>query len=395
VGGVPSATPVSSVRWATVLPPGSRLHAASIAVDGDLVLLSTTLPATGPGGLPAAVFQSGSSATGRLAREVVVPRAVSQPFLAGAPATGTVLVPTLGDDPARRELRALDATSGAVRWVVPAELGGDPSGGAYFHPAGQDGMSVVGQVLGTSSVRQSCGLCAVDLTSGRVRWRIRATVAASGRALGAVVVAHDRTAAVIGTREAAILLVVESETGREVFRRDTSWSPNAMWPSVMRCGPLVLGVAGRSDTSAVVTAYDGSGDAAWARTVAGPPIVDRFSGTVVLADADGGIEAIACDNGGVRWSWTPGRVAEDQLVLTGARSGYVIGNAGAVVVAFDVLTGRPVWHGSAAADNPGQWTGRSYVAWRDDSTLVAYAGAREPVAVTMDDGREHPVFLPS
>ncbi len=394
VGVVPSAVPSPAVRWTTVLPPGSRLRAASIAVAGDLVLLSTTLPANGPDGLPVAVFEAGSGTTGRLAHEVLVPRAVSQPYLAGVPASGTVLVTTQGLDPSRRELRAMDATSGAVRWALPAELGGDASGGAFFHPAGQDGASVVGQVLGTTPARQSCALCAVDLTSGRVRWRIPATVADSGRALLAVVVAPDRTAAVIGTRAAATLLVVESGTGRELFRRDTTWSPNAMWPSVMRCGPLVLAIAGRGDTSAVVTAYDASGDEAWVRTVSRPPIVDPTSGTVVLADADGGIEAIACSTGEVRWSWTPGRVAADQLALTSARSGYVIGNAGAVVVAFDVRTGTPVWRGRAAPDNPGQWTGRSYLAWRDDGTLVAYAGTREPVAVTMDDGREHPVFLP-
>jgi outer membrane protein assembly factor BamB len=393
VSAVPTVAPSPAVRWATELPPDARLRAASITVAGDLFMLSTTMtPAAGDP--PTVVFESGASTSGRLAHEVVVPRAVSQPFLVGSPASGTVLVTTQGTDPSTRELRALDATSGAVRWVVPAELGGDRSGNAFFHAWGQAGELVIGQVLGDTSSRQPCALCAVDVTTGRVRWRIPGPVADSGLAVGAVVAAGDRTAAVIGTRGDVQLLVVDSATGHEFYRRPTAWPPNAMWPSVMRCGTAVLGVAGDGG-SAVVTAYDPTGAVAWTRAVSAPPVVDAFTATAVLSSTDRGIEATACDTGVDRWTWTSGRVARDEIRVTVARSGYAVGNAGAVGIAVDVLTGSPVWRGRAAADNPAQWTGRDYLAWRDDRTLVAYAGVREPVAVTGDDGREHPVFLPS
>ena len=394
VSAVPTAAPSPAVRWATTLPADARLRAASITAAGDRFMLSTTVtPAAGD--LPAVVFETGASASGRLAHEVVVPRAVSQPFLVGHPASGTVLVTTQGVDPSRRELRALDAITGVARWVLPAELGGDRSGNAFFHAWGQAGDLVIGQVLGDSPGRQSCALCAVDVTTGRVRWHVAGPVADSGLAVGAVVGSLDRTAAVIGTRTDAQLLVVDTATGREVYRRPTTWPPNAMWPSVMRCGAAVLGVAGGDGASAVVTAHDAAGDLVWTRDVSRPPLVDALTATAVLSSVDRGVEATACDTWVDRWSWTSDRVARDEIGLTVARSGYVVGNAGAVGIAVDVLTGSAVWRGRADADNPAQWTGRSYLAWRDDRTLVAYAGPREPVAVTGSDGREHPVFLPS
>lgn len=390
---VPSAAPASSIRWSTSLAARSWLLGGAISSAGALFMLSTTETPTGVDPLPAAVVATGSSATGRLGREVVVARAASQPFLVGDPGSGTILITTLGPDGSRRELRALDARAGSTRWMRPADLDGTSTDNSFFHVWGASNGMVVGQVLGDTTTSQPCALCALDVTTGRTRWSVAGPVAGSGLAVGAVVVGPDVTAAVLGPQGQAQLVVVDTLTGRELFRRTTDWAPDALWPSVLRCGPMTVAVERAPGSGGAVTAYDRRGSVVWSSSVLRPPIVDETTETAVLATSDGGVTARACATGARRWSWTAERVARDAWGLTVARSGFVVGNAGAAGMVVDVMTGKPVWQGRIDADNPAQWTGASYLEWGPGRSLVAYAGSREPVGVLLDGGLEHPVFL--
>lgn len=380
--------------WTVEVPAASPVSGGFVTAGAGWFTVSRTVAV---GAVPVVSMVAGDSRHGSLGRDVLEIRgAVGEPLvfdLAGSPVAVLPVRRDPSDEKSPVEETAYDVRSGRVLWRRDASLGegGDP--GSYVHIWGSYGGLLIGQVNGDEAVARRCGVCALELSTGRTVWSMPGTPAPGPVAMNHIAVGGGTVAASMA--EGSRLVVLDARTGRTRFLRGTSEPSNAQWPSVLLAGDAVVSVvdapgAGSTAQVDVYGAHDGS--RRWQATTAELPKVDPVSTRVVLVDADGALTIRSLDTPAVSWSLSSDRARSDAVAVQYADEGRVVATSRGQVVAWDARDGHALWAGMFARPNDHQWDGRRYVAWADDGHLAGWAGAAPPLGVDISGQGEIPLF---
>lgn len=383
-----------SPAWVIDVPASSPVRGGFVTARAGWFTVATTVA---DGQVPVVSIVAGDAVHGALGERVLQVRgAVGQPLVFDLHGRPVAVLPVRRDPAVSTSVvdeTAYDVRSGRVLWQRPASLGETADPSSYFHIWGSSGGLLIGQVNGDETAPRRCGVCALELATGRTVWASSGTPAPGPVAMNHIAVDADTVAASLsgGSR----LLVLDARSGRVLFLRGTTQPPNAQWPVVQLAGDAVVSVVGTAGNGAgaevdVYGARDGA--PRWQETTTQLPQVDHESARVVLVDASGALTVRALDPAGASWRMTADQVRRDAVAVQYADDGRVVATARGQVVAWDARDGHAVWAGMFARPNANQWDGSRYIAWADDGRLASYVSKDPPLGVDIWGRGEIPLF---
>ncbi|MBA2470257.1 MAG: PQQ-binding-like beta-propeller repeat protein [Chloroflexia bacterium] len=292
---MPGPAPTGSPILAWQVDTGGELYGAPAIADGILYVMSKA------GILHALDAESGTE---------IWRHTVTSYVTRATPAVvdGTVYVG------AGFTFSALDAATGAERWSIPLQYGGQAS------PTVRDGLVIVSSQQGW--------IFALEAESGEIAWRLPT----EGIVFGAASITGD---AVIYATDEGILYNVDRQTGVSNWRITL---PGAIYAAPVVTGDTVLATTQAGELYALDLA---SGDRLWSVNYGGalPPATDGE--VVVLAASDGGIYGLDAATGEQRWLYPAGKQSLTAPAITG---NLAILGAGTSLLALDLNTGEAVWY---------------------------------------------------
>jgi outer membrane protein assembly factor BamB len=380
--------------WVIEVPASSPVRGGFLTARSGWFTVATTVA---EGQVPVVSIAAGDAVHGTLEdRALEVRGAVGQPLVFDLHGRPVAVLPVRRDPTAQTSVvdeTAYDVRSGRVLWRRPASLDEPVDPSSYFHIWGTADGLIIGQINGDEPAARRCGVCALDLASGRTVWSSPGTPAPGPVAMNHIAVDAGTVAA--SESGGSRLVVLDARTGRVRFVRGTTAPPNGQWPVVLLAGDAVVSVVdgpGDGDTAEVDVYGAGDGSPRWHGTTTQLPKVDRASTRIVLVDASGGLSVRALDASGASWAMSAEQARRDAVAVQYADDGRVVATSRGQVVAWDSRDGHAVWAGMFARPNANQWDGRRYVAWASEGRLAAYASTTAPLGVDISGQGEIPLF---